>query len=347
MAGRTRAQQIGSEGQRLVEYVIASSKAWIARAQDEDYGVDLEAELAIPNVSGQLLKIQIKASERVPINKRGVSFVLDHALVAYADVCRVPIIHVRVDLRRERAWYLWLQRWLLEQRRRGIGLTELPNRISVGVPESNTLESGLKGELQEIARWSTNEQLVLVLNDVIRTAASLYRNDVLLPMLDLLSKLDALTEEFPVDLVIDQAVSLGPSLWGTVGGNQASSALYSVCRALGYRFSAEQIWKMVVRDESYSRTGINALGILYDEHPKHVGSLGLAALFESHADLRVAYYCKLRELHLGEPCIKIFSKASGLRIGKLMASPSIEDNFMNKWANRGDSALLDYLVEVE
>src|SRR5450631_4430067 len=72
MADRTEAQVLGSQGESLVAHIINSSGDWIARAQNEDFGVDMEAELAVPNVSGQLVKIQVKASRSVEITDDGV-----------------------------------------------------------------------------------------------------------------------------------------------------------------------------------------------------------------------------------------------------------------------------------
>jgi Domain of unknown function (DUF4365) len=63
MAQQTESQILGSQGQNLVALIINESGHWIARAQGEDFGIDMEAELSSPSVQGQLLKIQIKASE--------------------------------------------------------------------------------------------------------------------------------------------------------------------------------------------------------------------------------------------------------------------------------------------
>jgi hypothetical protein len=53
---------------------------------------------------------------------------------------------------------------------------------------------------------------------------------------------------------------------------------------------------MVTRDESTSRTGLNALGILYDEAYDHIAGLNLVQLFLTQLDKRIAFYCHLREL---------------------------------------------------
>ena len=50
MAKRTDSQRIGARGERLVAYMIESSGGWIVRSQDEDFGIDLEAEFAEQSV---------------------------------------------------------------------------------------------------------------------------------------------------------------------------------------------------------------------------------------------------------------------------------------------------------
>jgi len=52
MAKRAESQRIGSAGQRLVEHLIEKTGTWISRRQDEDFGIDLEAELSAPVVRG-------------------------------------------------------------------------------------------------------------------------------------------------------------------------------------------------------------------------------------------------------------------------------------------------------
>jgi hypothetical protein len=346
MTQRTESQMLGSQGQSLVAHIINSSGYWIARTQDEDFGIDLEAELSSPRVTGQLLKLQVKASKSVEIANNRVPCQIPRKLAAYADSCRLPVILVRVDLERQEAWYLWLQQWLLDNRRSGLGLNDLPEMISHNIDISFTLRNGLAGELRNIAQWQTDTQLVLTVNDAIRTAASIYDFDILNHLVALLNKLDVVNEEFPVNLVIERALELGANLWATHEGNQASSTLYAICRHFGRNFTAEQIWRMVTRGQSCSRTGVNALGILYDEHFEHIRKLNLVSLFLGHSDLRVAFYCNLRERCPGAKFFDCLHDAYGSEFAGLTLDPRLKEDFLHKWPNRGDSVLLDYLHEV-
>jgi len=112
---------LGSQGQSLVAHLTNSSGDWIARARDEDYGIDIEAELSSPAVTGQLLKIQVKASKSVEATDKGILCQIPRKLAAYADSCRLPVILVRVEIEKQQAWYLWVQDWVLEKRRAGLG----------------------------------------------------------------------------------------------------------------------------------------------------------------------------------------------------------------------------------
>lgn len=68
MSRRSSAQQIGSAAEALVQAITEGHGAWIARQQDKDFGVDLELELAEPEVQGFLLKVQVKGSGCVQLD---------------------------------------------------------------------------------------------------------------------------------------------------------------------------------------------------------------------------------------------------------------------------------------
>ncbi|HVU87585.1 MAG TPA: DUF4365 domain-containing protein [Pirellulales bacterium] len=348
MTKRSDAQRIGSRGQRLVAHLVEDAGGWIARTMDEDYGIDLELELDTPEVIGQIVKVQIKAAQQVKLVKRGVQLKVPRALASYADTCRVPVLLVQADLARKEAWYLWVQHWLLEKRRTGFGIHSLPQTSTEYVPVTQTLAYGLYGELQDVARWSTETQLVLTLNDAIRTAAAVYKLEILNSLLDLLGKLDVISDTFPIDLVIDQAITLGMRLWATAEGNQAANAMFAVCRKLGTRFTVDQVRRMVAREEeeSYSRTGVTGLGILYDEHSAHLKELELPKLFDGLRIPLIAYYCRLREAYPGKRIPQMLGTPNLFTLDGWALHPDSLDRLFDKWANRGDSAILDYLVPV-
>ena len=343
MSIRTEAQMLGSQGQSLIVHIINSTGDWIARSQDEDFGIDLEAELAVPHVSGQLIKIQVKASRSVENSERGVVCQIPKKLAVYADSCRLPVVLARVDLGQQEAWYVWLQQWLLDRQRSGLRMEDMPELVTHHIPADRTLQNGLLNELRDIAQWKTRTQLVLTVHDAIRTSAAVYNYGVLNHLVALLDQLGIVNEHFPINLVIEQAIALGDRLWTTHEGNQASSTLYAICRHFGQNFSADQIQRMVRRDESTSRTGLNALGILYDEVYDHVASLNLVELFLTHSDKRIAFYCHLRELRPKAGFIDCIHGGFDVQFADLAIDPSLKEDLLSKWPNRGDSVLLDYL----
>ena len=119
-----------------------------------------------------------------------------------------------------------------------------------------------------------------------------------------------------------------------------------LARSYGDRFSQEQIRKLVIRDNSYSRTGINALGIMYDEFPEHMKALRLGELFRNHDDWRIAYFCSLRDKYPGVPVFALMTGHYDCALDRYNLHPSVKEDGHDKWAYRGDSALLDYAYEV-
>lgn len=347
MAKRTLSQSIGSRGQRLAAYLVEAAGGWIVRAQEEDFGIDLEAELSNPEAQGELLKIQVKTSAHIVLKGGHVPAKLSRSFLRYAETCRIPVILVQVDLKRKAAWYLWLQKWILEQRRTGNSIDGFPKTLTLHIPKDSTLQDGLRRDLKTIARWETEEQLLIAMNDCLRTAASLHRIDILNPLLKVLANARALSDKFPIDVVIDQAIALDSHLWATPQGNAASLSLFAVCRVLGGQFTADQIAKMVLRKDSYSRVGVNALGILYDEHPKHIAGLGLPAHFKRLNAPLVGYYSSLRERYSGKPIDRLLQEDSDLVIDGLTVHPRLFAEFLSKWPNRGDSVILDYVIELD
>ncbi|MCK1719887.1 hypothetical protein [Bradyrhizobium sp. 141] len=105
----------------------------------------------------------------------------------------------------------------------------------------------------------------------------------------LLSRYQKEISYFPIDLVLDEVLSLGNRIWATLEGNALAELLYMLARSYGGQFSLEQIGKLVLRGDGYSRTGINALGIMYDEFPERMKALKLGEMFERHDDWRVSY----------------------------------------------------------
>ena len=152
---RTKAQKTGEAGQNFVREVIDSHLNWMCRAQDLDFGVDLEAEFA-PSIAdqqqptGNLLKLQVKASQNIVIERGTITVVLDHSYLDYVLQFRLPVILIAVDVNKREAWWIWLQSWFIDHEV-SIGGVAKTATLRILIPASQTLASGLNNEWKNIA----------------------------------------------------------------------------------------------------------------------------------------------------------------------------------------------------
>jgi len=341
---RTDAQKKGSLGEKLVLFKIEKHRDWLSRSLDEDFGIDCEAELTEYGVRGEILKIQVKSSQSVARRDGCIKVEVERKYVDYARTCRIPMLLVRVDLEEEEAWTLWLQDWILRKRSQGTDFTTA-GPWTTWVPRSETLDAGLNGILKDIAQWRHRSQLVLGLLDGLRAAAAIADEQSLGALIGVVEGLHGGAPPWAMDVVIEEAAILGQRLRATKEGNAISQTLFELVRRFGEAASRKTVERIVLREEdTYSRTGLAALALLYDHHHGHVASMGLAARFVALGRPHVGYYCAWREAHPGrsgfagdvERGLASFEYA-----GLVFDAPG--DVFLNKYANRGPSAILDYL----
>jgi hypothetical protein len=338
---------IGSLGHKLVAYLIEKAGGWIARSQDEDFGIDLEAEVCMPEVRGEIIKIQIKGQETTEIKPQGVKAVVDAKYLRLAEVLRVPLIFVVADTTDDRAWYIWLQGWLVDQRRNGRTTQTIGESVTVYIPESDTLAAGLNGPLVEIARWTHENQMVLSIIDTMKTAMSTRNTGALVALADLIGKVDEAYDHFPLEMVIDTVVKMSEQPRASWEMSIYGHFLGLLCRKLGGKITKENLYRMVVPSEGWSRAGLVGLGALYDEHEPHIRAFGLAEMFEKANLPELTYYCRLREKHLGVKAMELALGDYDYTVGNLTVAMEDKGWFQNKWANRGESAYIDYLEEVK
>lgn len=331
---------------------LEETDLWIARKLEEDFGVDLEAELVEPEVQGHILKIQVKSGTRVRVKDGFVSCRLERRYLHYALSCRVPVILVLIDVVRQKGWYVWLQGWVLDHHHNRFEGSELPKTILIPIPVENTLQQGLTGRLKDIAASRTDEQFVMGLIDCIRAAFATRKTSVIEPLSRILTDLGQPTPLFPVAALVDEVIEIGHRIWATEEGNKLSSILFAVCKKYGDLITREQVFRLVSRrfdnDETYSRTGINAVGLLYGHFPEHTHRLKLANLFGNYAKGLPRYFCQLFE-KFPKAANDIFyfcSKDLDLRIGEWDIVKDDRDRLFDKIANRGCSALLDFAYRV-
>jgi len=343
MATRTETQKIGARGQRIVSAIVEEHLDWLARDLSEDFGVDLELELTEDGVRGEILKIQVKGSEHVEQTAFGIRATIDAKYLGIADICRYPFILVVVDVTTKEAWYLWLQDWLLKYRADRGEPESSQGSWTHWISPSDNLVAGLSGPLKAIARWEGESQLVLSLMDALRAGVSIHHKEAIGALTALIEAVAPRVADGSLNVVIREAVRLGERLRGTPEGNVIADHLFALVRKFGNRVSTPTVTEVVLRGESYSRVGLVALGILYDEYPTHIRSLGLPDLLaSSHPE--VAYYCAWREAHPEEHSSNVFADPTGFVFAGLRYSQP--EMFWDKYANRGPSALLDHVVPI-
>lgn len=344
MTIRTQQQKIGAFGHKWLTTHIEGHPDWLSRDLGEDYGVDIEAELTTPAVRGHILKIQIKSHEHVERKDHRVKLVIDRKYVDYAESCRYPVILAVVDTTAKQAWYLWLQEWLLLVRsthgRRNAQQTTWTKWIS----ETQTIERGLSAELKSIAEWKGETQLTLSLIDAFRAAAATRNRAAIEALTVIISDSASTWTNASLDVLIDEAVQLGNRLRGTSEGNLIADQLFALARKHGGRISKFTVHDLVIREDSYSRTGLTALGIMYDDFPDHIKSLCLPSFF-TRIEPRVAFYCAFREAFPEVKSDNFAANPTGFTFAGLQYLQP--DRHLDRYINRGPSALLDYLIPLD
>ncbi|WP_178130377.1 DUF4365 domain-containing protein [Reyranella sp. CPCC 100927] len=357
MAVRTRSQKKGDIAEEFVCALIDRHPCWLARRQDRDFGVDLEAELAIPSaddqrLAGKLIKIQVKGSESWKQRDGRIAVSLHRDYLDYIAQFRLPVLLVAADVSTEKAWFIWLQEWLLENEIR-LAQGERTETVTVHVPAHQQLDEGLNGPIQRIARGEEATAMVLALRELATTATSTGDTIILKSVLDLLDKIDEPNRLWTVQKTIDALIGLGPNVgfWRT---QELIPSIQTIVDRLGNSLTQDQVLRLVSRGETYSRAGLQGLSRLYDRWPAHARELKLPVAFRSINLEPVAWYCDFRQRYSDLSSLDLWI-ALGKRslpdtqFGPLMVAndPDVADRIFSKWPNRGDSIFLDCLVWVD
>ncbi|WP_437286638.1 DUF4365 domain-containing protein [Sorangium sp. So ce406] len=345
MNDRSDAQKIGARGHRQVAVLIEEHPHWLSRDLGEDFGIDLEAELTEQGVRGEILKIQIKSAESVDRNDVGVRAIIERKYISYAESCRYPVIFVVVDITTKEAWYVWLQDWLLKRRELHGELDRSQGSWTHWIPYEFTLAKGLDRELKAVARWEGEAQLTLSLMDALRSAAAIYHTDAMAAISNMIDMAAPKVADASVDIIIREALRLGDRLRATIEGNAVAQQLYQMVRKYGSKLSLATISSIVLREDGlWSRVGLGALGILYDEHREHMCSLHLSSVYAG-THPHVAYYCAFREDRPDTHSANVMTNPKDFAFAGLKyIQPEM---YWDKYANRGPSALLEYLAPID
>jgi hypothetical protein len=348
MAIQSNSQSIGSIGQTLVKYQAERSGLWVGREQSqEDFGIDLELELTKPEILGQFIKIQVKAHQNVGVQKGMICQPLKKAFLRYVNECRVPIILVVADVSKEECWAIWLQQYLIESLlTQEIYLGDSTQLLTVNIPQNNSFRSMLTSELVTIANWENQMQKYIALKDLAQLSVRLYDQELANLLYKHLERFQQYQTPLYIDEIINKVLSLGTGIWNTRAGHQIAQFMYDFIRQHGNQLKVEQICRFTAREDAYSRTGLIALGILYDQFPQHAISLKLPATFRAMKRYTLEVYCIMREKHPGK------SSPHWLRQKEDHSTLEIHADFRegleelyDKWANRGDSLFFDIVFD--
>lgn len=353
MPKRNQSQRIGDQAERIVRDLVDDHIHWLARTQDRDFGVDLEAELAEVDenedqqLTGKLIKIQVKGSLSLETNNGFIAIDLKCDYLKYINQFRLPVILVAVDVRARNAWYIWLQDWLLSNEET---IKDTASYIRIGIPVGQTLNSGLNGPLMDISNGNHSTSMVLALRELGAAAVHSRNASVFSGILKILIEIDEPSSAWIVHKTVDALIGVGPhaGIWET---QDLLPLLFMLVDRVGNKFTAPQIDRLVRRDDGYSRTSIYALARLYDRWPEHCGSLALPVMFETAGLEQVAWYCRLREHYQGRSSLALFdafrlNQISHTEFGefKLPDCQEFASEVTRRWPNRGDWFYLERLL---
>lgn len=351
MSKRSAAQRTGKSGERIVEALVGNHPRWVARRQDEDFGIDLEAELADETEDGQqltgrLVKIQVKTRERYPRRDGRVPVSIERRWLDYACGFRVPIILVAVSRKTGESWWIWLQEWaLLHEEMLAVSTGRT---VTVKIPLEQRLADGLGHALPAIAEGTPANAMVLALRGVLEVAHGWENQTIARGVVELLGRTEFPSRDWTIGKVADRLAGFGPGVpfWKA---QEMLPILLALIETGGDAITRDQIVRLVARGDTYSRVGLAGLAQLYDRWPDHAAGLGLPAAFDQIGLDAVAWYAAMRERFPGNIPFGMCAgnlKDADLRHGglELRLDEDLRYYLMSKWPNRGDSVLLDCLT---
>ncbi|WP_131778980.1 DUF4365 domain-containing protein [Legionella bozemanae] len=347
MPKRTKSQVIGEIGQKIVEVQVTGSSEWLANNITPDYGIDLELQLSLEEeeVEPRFIKAQIKSHKLINESAEFITERLEKSFLRFAYQCRIPIILIIVSTSTQKSWYVWVQKWLIESNKfLDIYDESQKEKLSIKIPTCNNFVEGLKKDLKFIALLLDRAQLYISVRELATLPSALYDealSDFLFKYLDKLDK--PKIENDYINYLIARFIDLGEYVGKTNEGSRVINLLFDYIKKHGTTIKREHITKLVSRGKWISPKGINILGCLYDNYPEYVLSLNLIDLFREFSPL-LHYYCTIRERYIHEHSSLWFDPNHNLTVGNLTLN--LPTNYLNKWANRGDSFFLHYIIKL-
>jgi sRNA-binding carbon storage regulator CsrA len=353
MAKRNKSQKIGALGEKIVSFIIENNDNWLVRNQNEDFGIDLEAELTKFGINGDLIKIQVKSSKKIKIIGDKISFDINNKYIIYAMNCRLPIIYVLVDVVNKKAWYIWLQGLLYS--RIDVKKNLLINKKTrVYLNTTSNLEFGLNNDLQTIASGKHKLQFQIELMALIKITTTFGDDKFSEKLIEVLNSFDDVFYEISNETIINKFIEeaiIEATKTATYNGKDINKSflLYKLARKSGAFFTIDNIRNMVFVSERsvYSRAGFNALDILYDEYFEHIKKMHLYKIFDKNNHSCIYYYTKLREKYPHVSFASILYGNYDRTIEDLTITNDDLEWIMDKEITRGWSCILECISNIE
>ncbi|WP_346894794.1 DUF4365 domain-containing protein [uncultured Roseibium sp.] len=349
MPKRSVSQRIGDQAEHLAQGVFLDAPNWVCRTQSHDFGIDLEAELiditqGIEELSGALVKIQVKGTLKPIYRNRGYYVRLKTDYLKYANQFRIPVLLLLVNVRSNEIYYLWLQEYLIGREDIIYGARS----VLLKVPEENELMQSLQHALPEIALGVGKASQFMAVQKLFEVFSAKYDSKALGLASDLLEHLGEDGHVAIFNGAIDKLIKRGPHL-SRVDSQEFGKVLADLARRFGDRLDVEQILKMVVRGDTYSLAGLDGLLGLYDGFPDYAKSLDLARRFDELGLYELSWYSRFREAHSELDSMSIWLKIANLETafetgsGTLHIPREARDYCTVKWPNRADAVYLQSL----
>lgn len=349
MNKRNDSKVIGEVGEMFVAYLFLKTRNWLARLQQMDYGVDIEAELAEPAPNGELVKVQVKSTDSITIKEKLVHYREEKEYIKKFLDYDLPVIFVVADTKNEKAYYVYLQEWA--ERNKEELYDSKHSTIVIKIPVIKELHWGLNGQLKTIAKQKTWVSHTRLINKLIHSATEMKKIEM---KEYLINEMERDGQEYArqfiqIEDILEKVEELGQKIRGTLDGNIVQDTLYTVCREFGDYFTLDDVLRIVFREGNLSMAGLTALSILYDTYPVHMRGLNipntLMKEYDMESNFHLYYYCKLREKYIDKEDVDFSSKNDELEmeIDGYILDDYFYDEFWSVYPNRG-TAFFIYCV---
>jgi tetratricopeptide (TPR) repeat protein len=333
MVQRTSSQKTGTKGEQLVSYWLESSD-WVVRKMHPDFGIDLEAELDRPLVSGKLVRVQVRTSDTLKWSGDQLRTKVNTSLLRYASECRVPVILMRVGLRPQEAYWVWLQDYVARNRlnpaETGHSFTTIRIHRRDGFNPTDE-------RLRSIAMGTSPAHVALGLADVCVAAASSENWPLVESTIDLLGEIQA--PYLPRSReVIQPLVEL--AIGGEPEAKTAKEMLRKIARVDAGAFTPEDLFRLIVPEPGYyTHSGVDLLATIHDAAPDVFAQMNLRQL--ERASPLLEYAIEILRANPTERSLSII--AFGNLIGRKIGIPRFVQNGVDFWDVKHDGRFSELL----